>query len=240
MLNGDIDIGQNLRRIADGRDELVRHPFGLQVENANPYALRTHRARNGNKQLGKVVRPLPFLRKVFAPDTRILADEHDLANAGIDKVSNLREDALGRTRMVAAADIGNGAEAAEPVAAVGNLHVRDGPLNGALDIGNESGGRATYAQKAIDNGNDAVLFIRAHEGGNLGQLAREVVTVTGGYAAAHDDGNRTNAVRNLLGQRERRLDALLRCRGQKGAGVNDGEVGLRNIVCNLIASREKQ
>ncbi len=37
VLHGDIDIGQDLGRIADRLDEFVSHALGLQIEHADPH-----------------------------------------------------------------------------------------------------------------------------------------------------------------------------------------------------------
>ena len=52
MLNGDVDIGQNLRGIPNRGDKLVGHAFGLQIQNANPAVVWAHHLSNTREKLG--------------------------------------------------------------------------------------------------------------------------------------------------------------------------------------------
>ena len=79
--------------------------------------------------------------------------------------------------MIAAADVGNHAEAAEAVAAIGDLDIGDSALDGALDLRNIGGNLALDTQHVIDDRHDAVFLVGLHKGRNLGQLVGQVVAV---------------------------------------------------------------
>ena len=79
--------------------------------------------------------PFDILVEILAPNTRILADENKLANAAGNERLGLLDNRYGSPLMVASANIGNGAEAAEAVAAIGNLQISDGTFNRAFNGG---------------------------------------------------------------------------------------------------------
>ena len=83
MLHGDIDIGQHLGRIANRLNKLIGHALGLQVEYTDPHVMRTHRLSNGLQQLRQIARRAlgeVLVGKVGTPDTRVLADQNNLAH----------------------------------------------------------------------------------------------------------------------------------------------------------------
>ena len=238
VLHGDIDIGQHLGRIANRLDEFVSHALGLQIEHADPDVVRAHGLGDGTQQLRQIARRAigdVLVGKVGTPDARVLADQHDLAHTAGNQVAHLGDDALGIARMIAAADVGNHAEAAEAVAAIGNPDVSNGALDSALDLRNIGSDLTLDTQHAIDDRHDAVLLVGLHKGSDLGQLVRQVVAIARRHTAAHDDGARTNAVLNLVGELERGLDALGRCGGEERACIDDGDIGILRVECLLVA-----
>ena len=99
--------------------------------------MRAHGLGDGTQQLRQIARRAigdVLVGKVGTPDARVLADQHDLAHTAGNQVAHLGDDALGIARMIAAADVGNHAEAAEAVAAIGNLDVGDSTLDGTFDL----------------------------------------------------------------------------------------------------------
>ena len=238
MLHGDIDIGQHLGRITNGLNELVSHALGLQVEHTDPDVVRTHGLGDGTQQLRQIARRALgdiLVSKVGAPNTRVLADQHDLAHTAGNQVAHLGDNALGIARMIATANIRDHAEATEAVAAIGDLDVGDSALDGALDLRNIDGNLALDAQHAIDDRHDAILLVGLHKGSDLGQLIGQIVAIARRHTAAHDDGARTNAVLNLVGELERGLDALGRCGGEERACIDDGDIGILRVECLLVA-----
>ena len=180
MLHGDIDIGQHLGGIANRLDKLVGHALGLQVENTDPDVLRTHGLGYGAQQLRQIARRAlgdVTIRKVGAPDARVLADQHDLSHATGNQVAHLGNDALGIARVITTADIRDHAEAAEAVAAIGDLDVGDSALDGTLDLRNIGGNLALDTQNVIDDRHDAVFLVGLHKGRDLGQLVGQVIAV---------------------------------------------------------------
>ena len=238
MLHGDIDIGQHLGRIANRIDKLIGHALGLQIEHADPDVVRAHGLGDGTQQLRQIARRALgdiLVSKVGAPNTRVLADQHDLAHTAGNQVAYLGDNALGIARMIATANIGDHAEAAEAVAAIGNLDVGDSALDSALDLRNIGCDLTHDTQHAIDDRHDAVLLVGLHKGSDLGQLVRQVVAIARRHTAAHNDGARTNAVLNLVGELERGLDALGRCGGEERASIDDGDIGILRVECLLVA-----
>ena len=180
MLHGNIDIGQHLGRVANGLDKLVGHAFGLQVEYTNPDVMGTYRLSNGLQQLRQIARRAlgeVLVGKVGTPDARVLTDQNDLAHTTGDQVANLGDNALGITRVITTADIRDHAEAAEAVAAIGDLDVGDSALDGALDLRNIGGNLALDAQRVIDDRHDAIFLVGLHKGRDLGQLVGQVVAI---------------------------------------------------------------
>ena len=230
VLNRDIDIGKHFGRVANRRDKLAGHTFRLKIENADPYVLGTQLLSQRNKELGEVCGTIDLVLEILTPDTGILANKDDFLNAAGDKLARLRDDAVGRTRVIPTADIRNSAEAAKTVASIRDLHISDGALDGALDVGNKGGHIALNAQQLVHNRNDTVLFIRTDKRGDLGQLLRQLVAVTRGHATAHDDARSANTLLDLLGQSERSLDALRGCGGKERARVDDDGVG---VLCGI-------
>ena len=142
--------------------------------------------------------------------------------------------------MVAAPDVGYRAEGAEAVAALRDLDEGARPLDGAERLGQGGLPRRGQAEHVADHAHDAVLVLGAHEGGDLGELVGERVAVAGGHAAAHHDRAGADALRALLGELERGLDRLLGGRGEKRAGVDDGDVGVGRLGGLLEAVREQE
>ncbi len=203
--------------------------------------LGAHDLGDGAEQARKVARALDLVvLEVVAPDTRVLADQHDLAHAAGHEFADLGEDALGRTRAVAAANVRDHAEAAEAVAAVRDLHVGRRALDRALDARDVRSLGALDAQHLVHDGHDAVLLVGGHERRHLGQLGGQVVAVARGNAAAHDDLAGAHAVLDLGGELERGLDALGRGRGEERARVHDRDVGLLGARRLAIARRAEQ
>ena len=137
--------------------------------------------------------------------------------------------------MIATANVGDHAEAAKTIAAIGDLDVGDSALDSALDLRNIGCDLTLDTQYAIDDRHDAVLLVGLHKGSDLGQLVRQVVAIARRHTAAHDDGARTNAVLNLVGELERGLDALGRCGGKKRARIDDSDIGILRVECLLVA-----
>jgi hypothetical protein len=237
VLHGDINIGQHLGRIANGLNELIGHALGLQVEHTDPDVLRAHGLGDCAQQLRQIARRTlddALIRKVGAPDARVLTDQHDLSHTAGNQVAHLGNNAIGIARVITTADIWDHAEATEAVAAIGNLDVGDSALDSALDLRNIGGGLTLDTQHAIDDRHDVVLLVGLHKGSDLGQLVRQVVAIARRHATAHDDGTGANAVLHLIGELERGLDALRRCGGEERACIDNGDIGFLRVECLLV------
>ena len=180
MLDGDVDVRQHLRRVANGGDELVGHALGLKVQHAEPGAIGTHNLRKAHEEAREGV----LRAQVLAPDSRVLADEDELANTLLCQGLDLALDLTVRARRIAAANGGDRAERAESVAAVRDLDVGAGALNRAQRGGKRTSGRTVRTgndrrapEDAVEYAHDAVLLVGADEGGDLGKLVRKVEAV---------------------------------------------------------------
>ena len=154
VLYGDIDIGQYLGRIANRLDKLVGHALGLQIEHADPDVMRAHSLGDGTQQLRQIARRAlgeVLVGKVGAPNARVLADQHDLAHTAGNQVAHLGDNALSIARMIATANVGDHAEAAKTIAAIGNLDVGNGTLDSTLDLRDIGRDLALHAKNVIDD-----------------------------------------------------------------------------------------
>ena len=242
MLDGHVDVIQDLGRVADRGDEVVGHTLGLQVEDPDPAVVGPHDVGNAPQQ----PRQAPLALEVGAPDAGVLADEHDLADAALHELADLGEDLVLAARVVAAADVGDRAEGAEAVAAVGDLDVGAGTLDGAQHVAGKGrlAGRGRVgvleAEHRADDGDDAVLLVGADERGDLGELLVEGLSVARGDAAAHDDGAPADAVGRRLGEVEGGLDRLGGGGREERAGVDDRDVAVGGVRGLLEARGEQQ
>ena len=228
MLQRDVDVLDDLRGVADGRDELVGEALGLKVEHAHPAAVGAHLLSDGLQEPRQVV----VAGQVMAPNAGVLADEDDLTHTAFEQMAHLGEDDVGLTREIAAANVRDGAEGAEPVAAIGNLHVGEGGLNRANDLGGLLGA-LLHAEHALEDRADLVFALAGDEGRHVGHLMLDLVAVAGGDAAGHDDGAGNAVLKLLRHEGERRLDALLHGAHEKRARVDDDDVGVVRVVDDL-------
>ena len=225
MLQGDVDVLHNLRRVTDRGDKLVGETLGLQVQDAHPAAVGAHLLGHLAQQVGK----RGGAGQVAAPDARVLADEDYLANAALKQVAHLGEDDVLRTREIAAANVRDGAEGAEAVAAVRDLDVGKGRLDGAGKLRQVLGG-VLDAQDVAQDVADLILAAARHEGRHVGHLPLDLVAVARGDAAGHDDRAVYAPLQLFSHQGQRQLDALLDGTHQKGAGVDDDDVRIVGVV----------
>ena len=175
VLNGYVDIGQNLGRVAYGRDELVSHALRLQVEHTHPTPHGSHDGCHLTKKGCERLR----LPEIAAPDAGVLTDQYYLTYAALDQRLYFRDNILCRARAIAAADVGNGAEGAIPVAALGNLHEGACPIDGPQDLpGRSLPCIVRKPQDLVDDRHDRIFLVSPNESSHLGQLTREVVAVT--------------------------------------------------------------
>ncbi len=225
VLKRDVDVLHDLGRVADGGNELVGQALGLQVQDAHPAVVGTHLLGHLAQQVSKRGRA----GQVAAPDARVLADEDDLAHAALKQVAHLGEDDVLGAREVTPADVGNRAERAEAVAAVRDLHVGEGRLDGAGEVRHGLGG-VLDAQDVAKHVADLVLAVARDEGSHVGHLPLNLVAVARGDAAGHDDRAGDAALKLLGHQGQRQLDALFHGAHQEGAGVDDDDVGSVRVI----------
>ena len=116
--------------------------------------MRTHGLGDGTQQLRQIARRAigdALVGKVGTPDARVLADQHDLAHTAGNQVAHLGDNALSIARMIATANVGDHAEAAKTIAAIGNLDVGNGTLDSTLDLRDIGRDLALHAKNVIDD-----------------------------------------------------------------------------------------
>ena len=228
MLQGHVEVLADVVMGVHDRQQLVVDAGGLQVQQPEPNI-----GKRGCRRVEQLCSRLGG-RKVTSPDPGVLADEHDLADAALHELGDLVEDLLLREAVIAAANIGNHAVRAEAVAAVGDLHVRAGPLVAAdaRAVGRKSGGKARRVdtQQLLRLLDDVFLVCSAQETRDLGQLGLEVVAIPGGHAACDENLGLDRALCLLVDQVEYDFEALVDCAHQKRAGVDHDEGGIRGIA----------
>ena len=244
MLDGDVDVGQDLGRVSNRLNELVGHTLGLQVEDADPAAVGTHDLGDLPEKPGQ---SHVIALQVATPDARVLTDENDLTDAALHEVTHLVHDLLWLARVVATTDVGDCAEGTEAVATIRDLYVGGGALDGTQEgaLGNAyprgSAGLDAYAQNVADNLDDTVLVVGVHEGSNLGKLLLQLATIAGGHATAHDDGLLGKAsLVHVLGYAKQDSQGLLRCRLEEGTGVDEDDVGVLGTLGLTHAGAQKE
>ena len=184
-----------------------------------------HQSRDVAQQAGHA----RLAGKVASPYAGVLADEHDLPDAPGDEMGHLGEDIARGARVVAPADVGDGAEGAVAVAPVGDLDVGRRRLDGARDAGRgAAGGR--HPEDPAEYPDDRVLLVDGDERGDLGHLLLDVGAVARRDAPGHDDRAPAARSRALLQDAEGRLDPLLDRRHQKRARVDHDDVRLVGVV----------
>ena len=181
MLDGHVNIRENLGRIPNCGDELVSHSLRLEIQDAQPCAIRPHDFRKAHEKARKGV----VLAEILAPNARILTNEDELPDALLRKGLDLGDDLAIRPRGIAPANIGDRAEGAETVASIRDLDVRARALNGTERLGKRAGSGALgswddrfSAQDAVNDPHDPVLGIRPNESCDLGEFGRKIVAVS--------------------------------------------------------------
>ena len=117
VLDGDVEILDDLVLICDEVDELVVDDLGVEVVQADPADAVDLR------QLPQQPRETRPAVEVHAPAGDVLRDDDQLFHAERGEVSRLLHDGVKRAAAVAAADGGDGAERAPVVAPLGDAQV---------------------------------------------------------------------------------------------------------------------
>ena len=164
----------------------------------------------------------------------VLGDQVQLADAVGGQLAGLLDDLLDRLGDMLAAHVGDRAEGAEPVAALGDLEIgqvlRGDPEPGPVVLGLDRGGAedgpllVEVAHDPVGDPGDLLAAEDADDLVDLGDLVQEHLALAFGQAAGDDhalDLAVPLAVEHLADHAQR----LLPGRVDEAAGVDDDEVG---------------
>ena len=235
VLQGQIDVFQNLRLIGHHIQQFVGDGIGIAVQQAHPAELFNL------AQPAQQLRQLQFAVQVQTIAAGVLGNDNELFCAVVHQLLGLFHNALHGTAAVAAADEGNGAVGAAVVAAL-----RD------FQIGKVAGGRQfTVAAQGhfllfgehllnlafhdfADNVGNFAVGADAHHSVHLGNLLADFLLIALGKTSGDHDF--FDAALFFQGyQLEDFLDGFGFCTLNKAAGVDNGHIGQRCVVAELIA-----
>ena len=236
VLHGQVDVFHELRLARDRLDELVTEIRRIAVERADPvHALdRAERAQE-LRELRLAVEVAPVLR-------RVLRDEDDLLHAARGEVHHLIADILDGAAAVGAADVGDGAEGAAVVAALGDLHI--GGVGGRRRDARRvlvieqlvlaCDDDAVSLERLLDGLHDAVPRACADDGIRLRHIIEELLPVALAEATCDDEAA---AAAGLLVFRhvEDGRDRLLLGGLDERACIDDEDIRLRRLRRELDA-----
>ena len=178
VLDGDVEILDDLVLIRDEVDELVVHDLGVEVVQADPAdALDLHKL----PQQQRKTRPAVEIR---APARDVLRDDDQLLDTERRELLCLLHDRVERTAAVAAADGGDGAEGAPVVAPLGDAQIRPARsgrdhaadlLNGAALVAEIQ--RPAVVHHVLDGLTDLAEAARAEHAVHLRKALENVVFV---------------------------------------------------------------
>ena len=223
VLDRDVEIGAELRRLGKEPDDLLVDPLGVQVEQADAEV-------PGERRDGAHERGEPAAAPAFAEARDVLPDEVELAHAGVDQRARLVEHRGARTAGVRPADRRDQAVVAAVAAAVGDLQVRPGAGGQrAIERAAREKGPARAPQPARPRRPERQPLAEArdllgreqqvHRGVARRQLVGEAVD-----HAAGDDDEPPGALRLPGNGGGDRLVRLLDRRADEGAGVDQQQV----------------
>ena len=124
MLQGNIQIGQNLFVAGHRIDQLVGHVARISIHQAYPGNI----GRRANNFIEELTQPI-LQTQIMTVVGRILSNEDDLLNASGLQPDHFLDNGRQGAADVGAFDLGNGAKGARAAAAIGNLEVSADPLD---------------------------------------------------------------------------------------------------------------
>ena len=231
MLDRNVHVVDELRLGRERVQQLVRDHIGVEVVHADP--VEALNAAQLVQQEGKARRAV----QVRAVAARVLRDDDQLLDAGLRKAAGLLQDVLHGAAAVAPAQMGDDAEGAEIVAALGDLDVgivlrrrehAPGLVCRGIDVAELADGLAAV-QQAVRHGDDVVIAACAEHAVDLRHLLQDLVLIALRQAACHEQ----SADAALLLQRahgENVVDGLALGRVDKAAGVDDHEIRAVHIL----------
>ena len=185
VLERDIDVAGHFGALCDGADEFVAPMRGVCVKQANPEITfdgvqfaQERGERGAARRIDGCARIGALFPSVHAEEGGVLGNEVELFDPFFDELAGLGDDAFDGAAAVAAADLGDDAERARMVAALGDFHVRgvlrrEAEARG-VEIGNvgrargdkvfrDLAGGAVFGVKTFDNRSDFGHLVEADE-----------------------------------------------------------------------------
>ena len=235
MLDGDVDVFDDLRLRGDELYELVVELVGVEIVQAYPaQAVYLHELAQERGE----ARPAEEIETVVR---EVLGDEDELPVPALCQLSGLGQDVLHGPGAEAPAYLRDEAVGAVVVAAVRYEQVGPDPA-GADDAPRLRDGGAVVAyydrllapQRALQGRRHLVVAARADDGVHLRQLGDDLVPVELREAAGDDELFEPSRLLEP-GRFEDGVYGLLLCVLYEGAGVYDDGLGLGLVVRELIA-----
>ena len=235
VLDGDVEILDDLILIRDEVDELVVHDFGVEVVQADPAdALDLHKLPQQQRKTRLAI-------DVQTPAGDVLRDDDQLFDAERREILRLLHDGIERTAAVAAADGGDGAEGAPVVAPLGDAQIRPARtgrdhaadlLNGAALVAEIQGPAAVH--HVLDGLTDLAEAARAEHTVHLRKALEDVVFVPLRETAGHEDLFQAARLFHL-GELQDLVDRLALGGVDEAAGVDDRNVAAVPLADHVMA-----
>ncbi len=224
MLDRHVEVRHHARALPLG-DEPLGDVGRMQVHRPDP---RHRRAGERQQQVADVA----VAGEIASVGERILRDQDGLLDPAPREPVDLRHDVGERPAPMLAAELGDRAERATHIAALGDLHVRVGHPAGeqprGLRVVQIAGGRRAHPGLApvglVHEIHDAVQLRGPEDGVDLGNLGLDLAAVPLGQTARHDESPRPPPLLEL-GQLEDRVHRFLAGPVDERAGIDHQAVG---------------
>ena len=218
----------------DGVEQALGDFVRIGVEEADPLFGRGLDLGEAGEQIGEAVRE----PQIFAVAGGVLADQVDFADALLEEAGGLGDDGFEAPAAEGAAILGDHAEGAGMIAALGDLHVGEvarGGENARGEVVIEVGLQGVGIRfQPFADGDDAFQFVGADEGVDFGQFLADIAAVAFDQAAG-DDQFAGAADFLVLGHLEDGVDRFLLGGVNEAAGVDDEYVGLIGMGGEFVA-----
>ena len=236
VLQWQIQVGQHVGHLPVGRQHLGRQAGGIGVVHSDPGDLHLPQGPQQLRQLWCAVE----VEAVVGGD---LADQHQLLYPLGRQLLRFGHDALDRPRALVAPQVGNDAEGAAVVAALGHLQVGNGLAGGAVAgqvfIAHEGGMGAHLVHPLagfhpLQHAHDVLVVAGAHDRPGLRQALQQLLLEVLGQAAGDDQ--LLALLRQLHQGAHRFLAGVL----DEAAGVHHHHAGVTLIGAHAVTRLGQQ
>ena len=226
MLDGDVQILDDLGLLRNGVDQLLSDLVRIQIVEPDPVEVQP-------AQLPQERRQLVLAVQVRSIPGDILGDDQQLLHAGVRQLPGLFQKALHGAAAVFAPQGGDHAVGAVVVASLRDAEIRipggrgqdaSPVLGGGVDVAQVAGPQAGASHHLVNGGADVPVAAGAQDAVHLRQLVQNVLLVPLGHATGDQD------LLYLAGPLQLRhlqnvVDGLLAGGLQEAAGVHHHHVG---------------